>query len=382
MKILLTGVETNNKGAELMLYAILQEIERKFPDAKVYLSPYRIRPGVGYIKTNVDFNVWPYDKFVTKLRLKKVFRLLHLPYSLLPHTYALRNVDYHLDGSGFAYSDQFNITGSKIYNEKELLEFLAKHGCKNIFLPQAFGPVEKQATKKMLAVISKYASLIMPREKVSYKYLEASGCVDMTKVRLYTDYTSLVEGVFPTRYEHLRYGVCIIPNSQMIKRGAISIENYLELLKEIVSNGSLSGRKVYMLNHAGKQDTRLSDMIKGMIPNDIEMVTDLNALEVKGLISSAYLVISSRFHGVASALNSCVPCLATSWSHKYQELFNDYKQQDCILPLDSNIKALAKINLYMQEKKNHNIRKELQERLPHIKKETHEMWDSIWEHCQ
>ena len=38
MKIVLWGVETNNKGAELMLYAILQEIERKFPDATYKLG--------------------------------------------------------------------------------------------------------------------------------------------------------------------------------------------------------------------------------------------------------------------------------------------------------------------------------------------------------
>ena len=28
MKIVLSGIETNNKGAELMLYAILQEIDK------------------------------------------------------------------------------------------------------------------------------------------------------------------------------------------------------------------------------------------------------------------------------------------------------------------------------------------------------------------
>ncbi len=378
MKILLSGVETNNKGAELMLYAILQEIERKFPEAKVYLSPNRMKQGVGYIKTNVNFKMWPLEKLVAKLKLKIIFKILHLPYSFLPHTYVLRDVNYYLDGSGFAYSDQFNITESRVYNEKALLEFLSKHGCKNVFLPQAFGPMEKPITKRMLSIISEYASLIMPREKVSYKYLEKSGNVDMTKVKLFTDFTSLVEGEFPSKYEHLRNGICIIPNSQMINKGAISMDNYLELLKEIISKASLSDKKVYMLNHASEQDKQLCDKIKTIISDNIEIVTDLNALEVKGLISSAYLVISSRFHGVASALNSCVPCLATSWSHKYQELYNDYNMHECILPLDNKDKAIERISVYLQIDINKKIRDILKERVPHIKEENQRMWNTIW----
>ena len=37
-KIVLSGIGFVNKGAELMLYAILQEIENKFPNSVVYLS--------------------------------------------------------------------------------------------------------------------------------------------------------------------------------------------------------------------------------------------------------------------------------------------------------------------------------------------------------
>ena len=47
MRIVLNGVETNNKGAELMLYAILQEIERKFPDAEVFMPYLALRRGFG-----------------------------------------------------------------------------------------------------------------------------------------------------------------------------------------------------------------------------------------------------------------------------------------------------------------------------------------------
>jgi colanic acid/amylovoran biosynthesis protein len=99
---------------------------------------------------------------------------------------------------------------------------------------------------------------------------------------------------------------------------------------------------------------------------------------VKGLISSAYVVVTSRFHGVASALNSCVPCLATSWSHKYKELFNDYKLDDCILPLDNLDKCLSMIESYLDKDQNSKIRTHLSEQLPLIQAETKRMWNEIW----
>ena len=378
MKILLSGVQTTNKGAELMLYSILQEIERKFPDAKVYLSPFRIKQGVEYIKTNVDFRLLPFEKLVSKFKLKKIFKIFHLPYSFLPHTYVLRDVNYYLDGSGFAYSDQFNITESRIYNEKALLEFLSKHGCKNVFLPQAFGPVEKTLTKMMLSVISENASIIMPREKVSYKYLEDSGNVDMNKVKLFTDFTSLVEGIFPQEYEHLRNGICLIPNNKMIEKGVMKYDEYIYMLTSIVNEVKMSGHQVYLLNHEGNKDEELAYKCQQSIGDGVEVVTGLNALEVKGLIASAYLVVTSRFHGLASSLNSCVPALATSWSHKYEELYRDYGMEGYILPIGSENKALEKIKELLDANENKRIRKHLESQVPKVKEQTREMWDVIW----
>ena len=108
------------------------------------------------------------------------------------------------------------------------------------------------------------------------------------------------------------------------------------------------------------------------------MVTGLNALEVKGMISSAYLVISSRFHGVASSLNSCVPCLATSWSHKYEELFKDYKQKECVLSLDNINTVILKVKDFLEETKNREIRDSLHKIKPKIQGETRKMWEEIW----
>lgn len=380
MKIVLWGVETYNKGAELMLYAILQEIERKFPDAMVYIPYSRCKQGLDYIKTSLDFRYTPFSKFIYKTHLISIFKRLHLPSDWLALANIVKRCDWFIDGSGFAFSDQINIRDERVKMWKTMLESLRKQGSKIVFLPQAFGPVDKANTKKALKLISDNALLIMPREQVSYKYLEQSGIVDMSKVVQYTDFTSLVEGVFPTKYEYLKDGICIIPNMRMIDRGSISYEDYITLLTSIIVQSKKTCRPVYLLNHEGKKDEQLAYKCKESIGNGVEVVTGLNALEVKGLISSAYLVVTSRFHGLASALNCCVPCLATSWSHKYKELLRDYSLSDCILPLNNNDKVAEIVSSFLEQQKNKDVRYLLETQMSKIKAQSQEMWDAIWSH--
>lgn len=377
MKIVLTGVETENKGAELMLYAILQEIERRFQNAEVYISPNSNAQGLDYIHTNVKLRYWPFEHFAMKTHLSGFLRMLHLPTKIVTDHYAVA-ADYLLDGSGFCFSDQCKLWGREPEWWEQLLKRQYNHGAKIVFLPQAFGPFEMDLTKNALEVLNRYASIIMPREKRSYKYLEESGLVNMDKVKMFTDFTSLVEGIFPTQLEHLKNGICIIPNIRMLEKGVLSFDDYKQLLASIIKKGKESGHVVYLLNHEGEKDKQLAMKLKFGLQEEIEVVTGLNALETKGLIASAYALISSRFHGIASALNSCVPCLATSWSHKYQELFNDYGLNDRLLPLNDFDEAMAKVDDLFYEKKNQELRDFLAWRVPLIKADTKRMWKLVW----
>ena len=378
MKIVLSGVETQNKGAELMLYAILQEIERKWPDAVVYIPNTFFKQGLGYVNTCLKIKFWPYDRFLRLLR--GIVGRMHFSTKRLQNTFAVRGADYFLDASGFHFSDQKkNFTPAKVDKWNVLLSKYSKQGTKIVFLPQAFGPASKQNTLNGLKCISQYADLIMPREKVSYNYLEQSGVMDMKKVVLNTDFTSLVEGSFPTRYTHLRNGICLIPNMRMVDTGTCPFEDYVKLMSAIVNSVLSMGRPIYFLNHEGIKDEELANECKRRIEANIEVVTGLNALEVKGLIASAYLVVSSRFHGVASSLNSSVPCLATSWSHKYQELFKDYGMAGCVLPLNDVKKAEEMVKEFVKEERNTEIRNILSVNVAKIKEKTKEMWNLVWE---
>lgn len=381
MNIILSGIETKNKGAELMLYAILQEIERKFPKATVYIPRGRIfyKNGLEGIRTKVNITYLPCYKMEKTLRLGKIYRVLHIPYTLMPHTLMMNKVNYFLDASGFRFSDQFKMSSREAFSLKSQLSAYRGKGAKIIFLPQAFGPFEKETTKEVLSVLSSESTLIMPRESVSLKYIAESGVVDMKKVRKFTDFTSLVEGVFPSQYEYLRDGICIIPNKQMINKGAISMDNYLSLLKAIIDMAKKSGRVVYLLNHEGKNDELLCEDMKKELYNDIEYVSGLNALEVKGMIASAYLVITSRFHGLASSLNSGVPSLATSWSHKYEELFKDYGlDASYVLPLSDIDIAQTKVNELLESHENKRVHSIIESKVPEVKTQTCDMWNLVW----
>lgn len=382
MRYELSGVETNNKGAELMLYAILQEIERRDKDAVVYMPPppYGIWQGLNYVKTSVEIRENPYLAFIKlgrKLRLTRIFYILHVTRFLMDSGTPLKQIDYYLDASGFRFSDQIPIHPIGIDQIKRKLKGYHKQGTRIIYLPQAFGPVEKQGTKDALSVLSQYSTLMMPREKVSYQYLHQAN-VDMKKVKMFTDFTSLVEGSFPEKYKHLTNGICIIPNMRMIDKGVISYEDYISLISQITKCVGESGHPVYLLNHEGIGDEQIAMQCQKNLSNRVEVVTGLNALEVKGIIASAYLCISSRFHGVASSLNSMVPCLATSWSHKYKELFSDYEITDAVLPVDSVDKCIEKIKEYLQPQTNQTMRVHLTIQVEKIKQQTREMWKNVF----
>ncbi len=377
MRIVLSGIETNNKGAELMLYAILQEIESRYAEAEVFVPLYAVKQGIEYVKTNVCLKDKPFAKIkrlCNSCHIQSVLRRLHLPYSFLLDSWPVKNVDFFIDASGFHFSDQWDIP---IEHWRGQLLNYSKQGSKIIFLPQAFGPVKKKQTRDAISLLNQFADVVMPREQLSYDYL-IEAAMDKTKLSLYKDFTSLVDGVFPSQYENLRQAVCIIPNIRMFDKGTLNLDKYLVFIKHIVDESRKQDKKVYLLNHEGSADEKLAYEISRNLNSEIPVVTKLNALEVKGLISQSYICVTSRFHGAASALNTCVPCLATSWSHKYKELFLDYGLTDSILNLDDIDSSVAKFDFLMCDTNNYQMRQRLSTPAGTIKDETHDMWELVW----
>ncbi len=378
MIVVIHGVGTHNKGAELMLYAVLQEIERKDPKAIVYLHTSMIAEGLEGIKTNLQLRELPYSKIIraaSKTRLTGILNRIGIYSRLLNNVLPVRNADYFLDASGLHFSDKTNIDNFLLKYWQQTLKSYYNQGTKIIFLPQQFGPIEKSNTQKAVAALDKYATLLMPRDEQSHKII-SNAVTAKEKIIPYKDFTSLVEGIVPPKYNHLKDAVCIIPNSQMYNKGAIGKDKYIEFINGLNKSICQKGYKTFLLDHANDR-ALLQECIK-IMNNKPEIVSGLNALEVKGLISQSYACISSRFHGAASALNEGIPCLVTSWSHKYEELLKEYNMSNSVLDINNLEECKQKIERLLDKENNHKTRQSLLEQKGKNLSQAKQMWSEIW----
>jgi colanic acid/amylovoran biosynthesis protein len=97
------------------------------------------------------------------------------------------------------------------------------------------------------------------------------------------------------------------------------------------------------------------------------------------LIGESYLVVSSRYHGVVSALNQGVPCLATSWSHKYELLFRDYGIEACLIDVRKDYRSeRKKIGMLLDPARYKEIRDKLFTKRKVVREKSEEMWEKVW----
>lgn len=380
MIIQIDGVNTVNKGAELMLVSILEELEKRVPGATVYINP----------DSKYDETIIPkYNLNVKKrpgIKLGKYFNAicnrlkLNHNISFFKQNYSPANTDMILDASGFKYSDQWDRSNYWLDVKESYYKSSKEKGIKIYFLTQAFGPFETPNGKRSVNILSNYCNLIFAREKVSYNYLLKANANEK-KVKLSCDFTFKTKGSLIKEFNHLKNAVAIIPNKKMISHGGDNKDGYIKLFVSIIQVLISKGEKVFFLNHESAGDYELANILNAKFNNEFDIVSGISAKDVKQVIGNSKMVISSRFHGVASSLSQGVPCLATSWNHKYEMLFNNFNQTNKILnsnkSIDDNLIILDDVfNNYSE------IRTELKSRKKPLLDQINLMWDLIFENYE
>ena len=376
MVIELRGVEFHNKGAELMLWAIVEKIKKEIPHATFVMET----------KRNVTIKDLRSAGFCTKINYHQ-YRINAAKWaSILPksitRTFGFileKHIDVVLDGSGFAFGDYWGDgkAKSRLSNHVERWQRTNK---KIILLPQAFGPFEEPELRNSMLKIIENCNLIFARDPYSFTYLK--DLKHKSNIHIKPDFTNLIKGTAPKYFTNQHLQVAIIPNSKLIQTNVFdSITNYVAVLNKMAELIVQCGKVPFFLIHEGLNDLSLAVNVNTTFGKSIPIITEKNPLCIKGIIGACDAVITSRFHGLVSALSQAIPTLCIGWSHKYQALMDEYDHSEGLLKNeDLNDSGLReKITLLLEKEAQTQVKTKLMKASIKQKELSESMWKMVFE---
>lgn len=357
----------DNKGAEAMVFACVNELKKRFPDKEIIVFTNKAYPEK--MRSRFAFRVVP-------LTLRLIERLLCGIFP--PGEFANRerevrklisNTSAIFDISGFALSSQFSPDTSLYYSLRIILA--RKYSVPFFVLPQSFGPFDypKKCAiflKPMIKMAVKYPFAIFAREKNSAKLLKEytgteSKCTpDIVLQRDALDLEFIFGDV--TRIEEIEItpnSVAIVPNERLFERANRSdlISAHVATIQELLD----SGKNVYLLRHS-TEDWGLCVTLKGYFKdneNVMSLIDDYNACQLDSVMSKFDFIIGSRYHSIIHAYRNGVPAVVVGWADKYVELARLFYQKKYFVDArqDKNCdqikaKTIAMLNNYIEEQKN------------------------------
>lgn len=376
LNIEIKGVQFSNKGAELMLEAILQQLDLHLDEYQLTLSPGRNLPYVKRAKLGawqkLSFRRGNLDLTGIFAKLPKKMRNFLKRYGIVTEA----DVDVILNASGFAYGDQWPLADLR-NTAKEIKRFKAL-GKPYILLPQALGPFQREELKEFAEVLINDTALTFARDDTSFAECEKLN--KSNKLFQSPDFTALLEVErFNTTEQQT---VCLIPNNKMVSKfnhanaeqqKKAYYDFWIDTARFFIDKGFF----VKLLNHEGKEDRDICNAILNAICSEqIALIDGLSSTEIKALIGSCDAVVSSRFHGCVSALCQGVPCLATSWSHKYEMLYGEYGLSENVIDFQLEADELKnKLNQFLNDLTNQaSVSLEHAEK---VKLQNKKMWQQV-----
>ncbi|MEM8750434.1 MAG: polysaccharide pyruvyl transferase family protein [Pseudomonadota bacterium] len=362
-----------NKGAAMMLITVVQKLEETLPGSIPVITPDhttefadRIRYGLWH---RAEIRRYGFDLGQV---LKMLPQRIRRRYGFITDS----EVDIVLDAAGFAYSDQW--TANPAIDLAKRAKDWSRNGKKLIMLPQAFGPFTSPEIREAMASVCEHASLIFARDKVSLQHLtDIAGHQD--HIRLAPDFTNLLDHSASGAGSDIDGGVAIVPNARMIdkNRGASS-DRYLPLMMSSIEILQAAGVNPFFLIHEGEQDRELALQINDRLQSPLKIEFPRDALAAKSIIANCDAVLASRYHALVSALSQGIPAIGTSWSHKYEMLFDDYSCPEALISPGIEQAELQKtLHIVTDKRARTQQAKELKTAAVKIKKDALSMWDDV-----
>jgi len=368
MIIEVAGTSTRNKGAELMLIAIRDHFADQ-PNVHLavdqFFGSYAERSQYGLLQ-KVTLSGWGRSRLAMELMpdpFKRAFGLVQD-----------EDVDVLLDASGFAFGDQHPPERTAHFADR--VEAAERAGKAVILLPQALGPFERPAIRDAFVRIVNAADLIFARDDVSMEHArEAAGLPD--HLLQAPDFTNLVQPACPGTSE-ASDRACIVPNQRMVEKADTSdeAEAYVPLMAACIEAVNDGGLRPVLLLH-GDDDADLAEAIRQRVGCEVPLHQEDDPVSLKRYLGESHLVIASRFHALVGALSQGVPSIGTSWSHKYEMLFEEYGCPDMLLDVLADEEAIRARVQRATGSHRAAVARRIQHCAAALEEETASMWERV-----
>jgi colanic acid/amylovoran biosynthesis protein len=331
MMIEIHGGGFNNKGAQLMLWTVLQRLRQADPGLRFCVDANRLAPYAARAAYELH-TVFPVASWKGRERAVPAFLLasrlvgavlpkaLCAPYGLVRR----QDADALLDISGYAFGDKWGWRLAR--NLAARAASYRRRGKPVILLPQMLGPFDDPRVRAMFARLKEHADVVYARDRVSLHCARnAGGRTD--NVRIAPDITVFCDASPRTAPLAERGYVCFVPNTRMLDKGRdLGWGDYVSLMQAAGREVIARGLRVAMVVHdsAGSDAALAERMTAGLDRTRCDLYVEPDPVRIKQFIGGARLLVGSRFHSIVGALSTGVPAVTLGWAHKYDALLEDF----------------------------------------------------------
>lgn len=246
-----------------------------------------------------------------------------------------------IDISGYGYKTSGIYSDSMSYIQLVFASIASSASIPYFYFPQSFGPFvkdNKQINIKLHPQIRssiENAAQVFVREKKSM--VEISNLLGVNHGTYWPDiallYAPHAQKILPAEIDvaTLNSSILIIPNVRLYDKYSESKVDWFYY--GLISFSLNKNYNVVVLRHSG-DDAYIINKIQSRFAQRVVILNQEYETEViDSIIAASRLVVSGRYHGLVVSLRNSVPCIATGWSHKYDELMNLYGLDDYLIDI-------------------------------------------------
>ncbi|MDD5069540.1 MAG: Coenzyme F420 hydrogenase/dehydrogenase, beta subunit C-terminal domain [Candidatus Omnitrophica bacterium] len=359
--VVICGGETENKGSLAMIFVTVDQVRRRFPEARITVLSFLYSEVDNQEKSKFNFELLPYSLSIMCQLLPSAFLTFRkrFSYSSLIDLVreSLESADVCLDISGYALGTGW---GKKISLRYLMQITIArKYSIPFYILPQSMGPLDYDKkdnlfTYPLMKLCLRYPQKIYLRENQALKSIEIfrnnnfEKAYDIVLQNKFIDLKNVYRTNYPLTFNNLLPdAVGLIPNYQVLAR--TDKDNLYKVYAAIIEQLLNRQKKVYILRHS-RQDVDVCRNIKNFFPtanNVIVVDQDLNSIELDYCIGQFQFLVACRYHSIVGAYKQHIPVLAIGWAVKYLELLETFGQSNYLIDVSGGLDIL-KVNQQLE----------------------------------